>query len=105
MLANNPSESGFIAIQDFYTEQKLKPPIAVVVSIGTGRYDSTDLGNTDLHKRLAPGKHWLNPLGVWKTFKNFTTLLSEAVSEWVYIILALITYSHTKYFIHALHIV
>ncbi len=81
ILANNPSDSGLTAIQNFYRLEGKKLPIALVVSIGTGVYPAEKLGNVDVQEFLFFGKRWFNLDKLRRRAQNLMSLLSNAVSH------------------------
>ena len=81
VLANNPSDCGLSAIQDFHRKQHIDLPIALIVSIGTGIYPAEELGRVDAHEFLFFGKHWFNFTDTLKKrTQNLVSLISNAVS-------------------------
>ena len=84
VLANNPCDYGLTAIQNYYRQQGIDLPIALVVSVGTGIYPSEDLGRVDAQEFLFFGKHWFNVTDtIRKRTRNLIQLLSNAVSYYV----------------------
>ena len=81
ILANNPSESGLTAIQNFYRLERKRLQVALVVSVGTGVYPAEKLGNVDAQDFLFVGKHWLNPDKLRRRAQNLMSLLLNAVSN------------------------
>ena len=80
VLCNNPTEYGLTVIQNFYRRQGKKFQIALVVSIGSGKYPAEKLGSVNAQDFLSFGKQWLNPPQLMKRTLNLYTLLSNAVS-------------------------
>ena len=81
VLANNPCDYGLTAIQNYYRQQGIDLPIALVVSVGTGIYPSEELGRIDAQEFLFFGKHWFNVTDTLKKrTSNLIQLLSNAVS-------------------------
>ena len=81
VLANNPCDYGLTAIQNYYRQQGIDLPIALVVSVGTGIYPSEELGRIDAQEFLFFGKHWFNATDtIRKRTRNLIQLLSNAVS-------------------------
>ena len=80
VLCNNPTDSGLTAIQSFYRLQGKKFPIALVVSIGSGKYPAEKLGSVNAQDFLFFGKQWLNPSQLMKRTQSLFALLSNAVS-------------------------
>ena len=74
VLANNPSEYGLTAIQNFYRERRLKLSIACVVSVGTGIFPAEHLGSTNAHEGV------FHLFSLKKKATNLMTLISKAVS-------------------------
>ena len=75
VLANNPSDYGLTAIQNFHRQQGCKLDIACVVSVGTGTFPAEALGSTDAHEML------FNVHSLKKRATNLLTLLTKAVSR------------------------
>ena len=71
VLANNPSDYGLTAIQNFHRQKGCKLDIACVVSIGTGTFPAENLGSTNLTSVLDT---------ITKKASNLLTLLTKAVS-------------------------
>jgi calcium-independent phospholipase A2 len=71
VLANNPSDYGLTAIQNFHRMKGCKLDIACVLSIGTGTFPAETLGNTNAGESILTLK---------KRAANLFTLLSKAVS-------------------------
>ena len=78
ILANNPSDYGLTAIQNFYQRKGSRLEVSCVVSIGNGIFPAKQLGNTDVHEMLL-GMKILNIQAIQKRAKNLMTLLSNAV--------------------------
>ena len=78
VLANNPSESALAAIQKFYREKGCKLPIACVVSVGSGKDPSRDLGSVDA---LSLGLMRMHDM--FRRVQNLVELLTRAVSRLV----------------------
>ena len=74
VLANNPSESALTAIQKFYHERGCKLPIACVVSVGSGKHPSRDLGSMDTLSLKLMRMH------MFRRVQNLVELLTRAVS-------------------------
>ena len=81
VICNNPTDCGLTVIQNFYRKKKMKPPIALVVSIGSGIFPAEKIGNVDAQAFLYFGKQWLQVNKLMKRTQNLLTLLSQAVSE------------------------
>lgn len=81
VICNNPSEFGMTRIQNFFRQQGMKLPIAVVVSIGSGSYPPETIGDVNAQEALFFGKHWLKPTQLLKKTTNLLSLLTTAVSE------------------------
>lgn len=79
VIANNPTDYGMTAIQNFFRLQGMKLPIAMVVSIGTGVYPASKMGKIDAQDALFFGKQWLKPSKLIKKTQNLFSLLSNAV--------------------------
>ncbi len=85
VLANNPSDYGLTAIQNFYRRRGEQLPIAVVVSVGTGIYPAEELGRIDAHEFLFFGKHWFSASDTLKKrTQNLISLITSAVSVQLY---------------------
>lgn len=81
VLANNPCDYGLTAIRDFHREKRVKLPISMVVSIGTGVYPPEEIGNTNAQEFLFFGRHWFNVNDTLKKrTQNLISLLTNAVS-------------------------
>ncbi len=81
VLANNPCDYGLTAIRNFHREKKVRLPISMVVSIGTGIYPPEEIGNIDAQEFLFFGKHWFNFNDTLKRrTQNLLSLLTNAVS-------------------------
>ena len=80
VICNNPTDYGLTKIQNFCRQQGMKLPIAVVVSIGSGRYPPQEMGIVDAQEALFFGKQWLKPGKLIKKTQNLFSLLSNAVS-------------------------
>ena len=75
VLANNPSLLAWTLIQTYHDNYHLpKPKVAMAVSLGTGRYPSQKLGETDIL-----GKGLLNLKGTMKRAQRFIKMISTAV--------------------------
>jgi calcium-independent phospholipase A2 len=72
VLANNPSDYGLTAIQNFHRMKGCKLDIACVLSIGTGTFPAETLGNTNAGESILTLK---------KRAANLFTLLSKALVE------------------------
>lgn len=72
VLANNPSDYGLTAIQNFHRHKGCKLDIACVVSIGTGTFPAETLGSTDFAIKAAK-----------KRATNLLTLLTKAVRNYL----------------------
>ena len=59
----------------------MKPPIALVVSIGSGRYPPEKIGKVDAQAFLYFGKRWLQIDKLVKRTQNLLTLLNQAVNK------------------------
>ena len=59
----------------------MKPPIALVVSVGSGRYPPEKIGKVDAQAFLYFGKRWLQIDKLVKRTQNLLTLLNQAVSK------------------------
>ena len=79
VIANNPTDCGMTAIQNFFRLQGMKLPIAMVVSVGTGVYPASKMGKIDAQDALFFGKQWLKPSKLIKKTQNLFALLSNAV--------------------------
>ena len=75
VLANNPSESALAAIQKFYRDSGRKLPIACVVSVGSGKDPSRNLGSVDA---LSLGLTRMHDM--FRRVQNLVELLTRAVS-------------------------
>ena len=80
VICNNPTDCGLTIIQNYYRKQNKKPPIAMVVSIGSGRFPPEKIGKVDAQAFLYFGKQWLQVNKLMKRTQNLLTLLSQAVS-------------------------
>ena len=81
VLANNPCDYGLTAIQNYYRQQGIDLPIALVVSVGTGIQPSEELGRTDAQEFSFIGKDWFKAKDtIKKRTLNLIQLLSNAVS-------------------------
>ena len=85
VICNNPTDCGLTVIQNFYRKQGMKPPIALVVSIGSGRYPPEKIGKVDAQAFLYFGKRWLQIDKLVKRTQNLLTLLNQAVSTALFI--------------------
>ena len=85
VICNNPTDCGLTVIQNFYRKQGMKPPIALVVSIGSGRYPPEKIGKVDAQAFLYFGKRWLQIDKLVKRTQNLLTLLNQAVSKALFI--------------------
>ena len=79
VLANNPCDCGLTAIQNFYRLQGQSLRIAVVVSIGTGKYPSEKLGKVDAQEYLFFGTHRFRLGKLRDLTTNLISLLSNEV--------------------------
>ena len=81
VLAHNPSSAGLTAIQKYYRKKGMKLPISLVVSIGTGKYPDTLLGNVDATEILHFGRNWWSTVSsLGDRIKNLLSFMSQAVS-------------------------
>lgn len=80
VMANNPTDQGLTAIQNFFRLQGEKLPIAVVVSVGSGVIPAEKMGKVNAQDALFFGKQWLKPSKLIKQTQNLFSLLSNAVS-------------------------
>lgn len=87
VLANNPSEYGLTAIQNFHRENHLKLSIACVVSLGTGIFPAEDLGSTNAHEGV------FDLLSLKKKATNLKTLISKAVSTYNILLQKMVIFS------------
>ena len=74
VLANNPSEYGLTAIQNYHRSEGIKLNLCCVVSIGTGKFPAATLGSTDAHEGI------FHLLSLKKKASNLMTLITKAVS-------------------------
>ena len=81
VICNNPTDCGLTVIQNFYRKQEMKPPIALVVSVGSGIFPAEKIGKVDAQAFLYFGKQWLQVSKLMKRTQNLLTLLSQAVSK------------------------
>ena len=82
VICNNPTDYGLTAIQNFCRQTNNNIPIAAVVSVGTGVYPASKLGNVDAQEALFFGKQWLKPGKLIKQTQSLLSLLSNAVSTY-----------------------
>ncbi len=80
VICNNPTEYGLTRIQNFFRQQGMKLPIAMVVSIGSGSFPAEDIGDVNAQEALFFGKHWFKPGQLINKTKNLLSLLTTAVS-------------------------
>ena len=80
VLANNPCEYALTAIQKFYREQKMRPQVSLLVSVGSGVYPALKLGNIDAQQFLYFGIHTFRLDILRDRATNLISLLSNAVS-------------------------
>jgi hypothetical protein len=82
VLANNPSESGLAAIQNFHHSRGTRLPIALVVSVGSGIYPAEEVGRIDVQDFLFFGRQWLSVHDTVKSrARNLIQLLTNALVE------------------------
>eukprot|EP00731_Ephydatia_muelleri_P031662 Em0023g169a len=81
VLANNPCEYALTAIQNFYREQKMRPQISLLVSVGSGVYPALKLGNIDAQQFLYFGIHTFRLDILKDRAANLISLLSNALVE------------------------
>lgn len=74
VLANNPSDYGITAIQNYHREEGIKLSICCVISVGTGTFPASDLGSTDAHESI------FHLLALKRRAVNLMTLITKAVS-------------------------
>ena len=82
VLANNPCEYALTAIQNFYREQKMRPQISLLVSVGSGVYPALKLGNIDAQQFLYFGIHTFRLDILKDRAANLISLLSNAVGAY-----------------------
>jgi calcium-independent phospholipase A2 len=75
VLANNPSEYGLTAIQNYHRQEHIKLNIACVVSVGTGIFPAEKLGSTSAHEGV------FDLLSFKRKAANLMTLISKALVE------------------------
>ncbi|XP_019852623.1 PREDICTED: 85/88 kDa calcium-independent phospholipase A2-like isoform X2 [Amphimedon queenslandica] len=75
VLANNPSEYGLTAIQNYHRSEGIKLNLCCVVSIGTGKFPAAILGSTDAHEGI------FHLLSLKKKASNLMTLITKALVE------------------------
>ena len=78
VIANNPSESGLMEIQNFHLQQGQKLPISLIVSVGSGVYPKQSLGSINAHEYLF-GPRLMKAVNM---FGNLIQLLANAVSAY-----------------------
>lgn len=81
MICNNPTDCGLTVIQNYYRKQEVKPPISLVVSVGSGLFPAEKIGKVDAQAFLYFGKQWLHISKLMKRTQNLLTLFSQAVSD------------------------
>ena len=92
VLANNPSEYGLTAIQNYHRQHQKRFSMSVMVSIGSGIYPAKKLGKVDAQEYLFFGKHWLKfGSELKKRAQNLLTLLTTAVSPIPYLVALCLT--------------
>lgn len=92
VICNNPTDCGLTVIQNFYRKQGMKAPIALVVSVGSGRYPPEKIGKVDAQAFLYFGKRWLQIDKLVKRTQNLLTLLNQAVSKTIFSIIYVASY-------------
>ena len=70
----------------------MKAPIALVVSVGSGRYPPEKIGKVDAQAFLYFGKRWLQIDKLVKRTQNLLTLLNQAVSKTIFSIIYVASY-------------